>query len=62
MSLVALDNCLHDDPMPGRFHAEPLVQATELLLQERIPRQVPLAHPHAEEVSAGRTVARSRRR
>jgi len=56
MSLIALDNCLHDHPLPRRFHAEPLVQATELLLQERIPRQVPLAHPHAEEVSAGRTV------
>ena len=33
--------------------AEPMVQATELLLQERTPRDVAVAHPRAEEV-AGR--------
>ena len=37
MSLVALDNALHDAPMQQRFHADPRVQATDLLLQERIP-------------------------
>ena len=36
--------------MQNRFHTDPLVQATELLLQERIPRGVPAAHPRAEEV------------
>jgi len=41
MSLVALNNVLHDDRMENRFHADPLVQATELLLQERIPVGVP---------------------
>ncbi len=56
MSLIAFDNVLNGLAMPRRFHADPLVQATELLLQERIPRDVPLAHPHAEEVSEGRTV------
>ncbi|PYS94298.1 MAG: hypothetical protein DMF64_01530 [Acidobacteria bacterium] len=56
MSLVALDNLLHQDVMQRRFHAEPLVQATELLLQERIPRGVPAAHPRAEEVLSGRVV------
>jgi cyclic beta-1,2-glucan synthetase len=35
MSLVALANCLLGDPMPRRFHAEPMVRATDLLLQER---------------------------
>ncbi len=55
MSLVALDNLLNGNTMQRRFHAEPLVQAAELLLQERIPREAPLAHPHAEEVSAGHT-------
>ncbi len=54
MSLVAFDNLLNGNPMPRRFHAELLVQATELLLQERIPRNVPLVQPHAEEVSEGR--------
>jgi len=38
MSLVALANCLLGAPMPRRFHAEPIVRATELLLQERLPR------------------------
>jgi len=54
MSLVALNNVLHDDRMENRFHADPLVQATELLLQERIPVGVPAAHPRAEEVLTGR--------
>ena len=37
MSLVALANALLDEPMPRRFHAEPMVRAVELLLQERVP-------------------------
>ncbi|MBC7933664.1 MAG: hypothetical protein H7Z38_24145, partial [Rubrivivax sp.] len=56
MSLVALGNVLHRDIMQRRFHAEPLVQATELLLQERIPSGVTAAHPRAEEVLSGRVV------
>jgi cyclic beta-1,2-glucan synthetase len=56
MILVALDNLLDTDVMQRRFHAEPLVQATELLLQERIPRGVAAAHPRAEEVLSGRVV------
>jgi cyclic beta-1,2-glucan synthetase len=50
MIMVALDNLLNDKVMQRRFHSEPLVQATELLLQERIPRGVALARPRAEEV------------
>jgi cyclic beta-1,2-glucan synthetase len=56
MSLVALDNLLNGRIMQGRFHRDPSVQATELLLQERIPRGVPAAHPRAEEVLTGRVV------
>ena len=56
MSLVALDNLLNADAMRRRFHAEPLVQATELLLQERVPRGIPASHPRAEEVMSGRVV------
>src|SRR5437762_135662 len=48
MSLVALDNCLHANLMQRRFHAEPRVQAAELLLQERSPRLVPLDTPPEE--------------
>jgi cyclic beta-1,2-glucan synthetase len=36
MSLIALDNALNRNRMRKRFHAEPMVQATELLLQERL--------------------------
>jgi len=52
MSLVAISNVLDDGAMRRRFHAEPMVQATELLLQERTPRDVLVARPRAEEVSA----------
>jgi len=52
MSLVALANVLSDGAMRDRFHAEPMVQASELLLQERTPRDVLVARPRAEEVSA----------
>ena len=50
MSIVALANVLRDGAMRERFHAEPIIQATELLLQERTPRDVAVARPRAEEV------------
>jgi cyclic beta-1,2-glucan synthetase len=56
MSLIALDNLLNRNTMQDRFHGDPMVQATELLLQERVPRGVPAAHPRAEEVLTGRVV------
>ncbi|MFN2510212.1 MAG: GH36-type glycosyl hydrolase domain-containing protein [Pyrinomonadaceae bacterium] len=54
MSLVALNNVLDHGRMENRFHADPVVRATELLLQERVPLGVPAAHPRAEEVLTGR--------
>ena len=45
MTLVALANAVFGDRMVGRFHADPCVQATELLLQERVPRQRPTTVP-----------------
>jgi len=56
MLLVALANTLHEGVMRARFHAEPSVQATELLLQERTPRGVAVARPRAEEVQAAADV------
>ena len=56
MSLVAIANVLDDGAMRRRFHAEPMVQATELLLQECTPRDVLVARPRAEEVSASTQV------
>jgi cyclic beta-1,2-glucan synthetase len=52
MVVVAIANALHDGAMRARFHAEPIVQATELLLQERTPRDVAVARPRADEVRA----------
>jgi cyclic beta-1,2-glucan synthetase len=51
MTVVAIANVLFDGRMRARFHAESGIQATELLLQERTPRDVSIAHPRAEEVS-----------
>jgi cyclic beta-1,2-glucan synthetase len=56
MILVAIGNALHDGVMRARFHAEPSVQATELLLQERTPRDVAVARPRADEVTAAADV------
>ena len=52
MTLVALADALSEGVMRTRFHAEPIIQATELLLQERTPRDVAVARPRAEEVKA----------
>ncbi len=56
MSIVAIANALNDGRMRQRFHSDASIQATELLLQERTPRDVSVAHPRAEEVgTAART-------
>ena len=41
--------CLHDDIFVTRFHADPRVKATELLLQERVPREAILAEARPAE-------------
>ena len=41
MVLLAIDSRLKDGPMQERFHADPLIQATEYLLQERAPTLLP---------------------
>ncbi|MGI8836691.1 MAG: GH36-type glycosyl hydrolase domain-containing protein [Pyrinomonadaceae bacterium] len=56
MSLISLSNLIQDDRMERRFHADPVVQATELLLQERVPVGVPAVHPRAEEVLTGHVI------
>ncbi|WP_301584218.1 GH36-type glycosyl hydrolase domain-containing protein [Halomonas alkaliantarctica] len=52
MTIVAIANTLHHGQMRQRFHREPMIQASELLLQERIPRDVAIAYPRAEEVKS----------
>ena len=45
MSLLSLDNYLHNNTMRRRFHDDPYVQATDLLLQERLPRHIQTIEP-----------------
>lgn len=52
MTIAAIANAVLDGRMRARFHREPMIQACELLLQERVPRDVAVAHPRAEEVHA----------
>jgi cyclic beta-1,2-glucan synthetase len=52
MTVTALANVLLDGLMRERFHGEPIVEATELLLHERAPRDVPVSRPRGEEVRA----------
>ena len=52
MTIVAIADALFNGAMRARFHAEPIVQATELLLQERTPRDVSVARPWAAEVKS----------
>ncbi len=55
MTIVAIADALLDGAMRARFHAEPMVQATELLLQEGTPRDVAAVRPWAVDgKSAGR--------
>ncbi|MGH9261506.1 MAG: GH36-type glycosyl hydrolase domain-containing protein, partial [Acidimicrobiales bacterium] len=49
MTLVALTNALLGHPMVERLHADPRVQATALLLQERAPRHAPITRPRPAE-------------
>ena len=47
MTVVGIANAVHDGGMRARFHAEPIIQAAELLLQERMPRDVAVARAPA---------------
>ncbi len=50
MTIVAIANTLLQGRMRNRFHHEPMIQACELLLQERMPRNVAITYPRTEEV------------
>jgi len=56
MALLSLAYVLLDRPMQRRFAADPALRATDLLLQERVPR-TPAVQPHPAEVSAVRSTA-----
>jgi cellobiose phosphorylase len=57
MSLVALANVIGDDTFVDRFHCDPRVEASELLLQERVPREAILSEPRPADSATGTTPA-----
>lgn len=50
MSFLSLDYVLLDRPMQRRFMANPIFRASDLLLQEKVPKAKPF-YPHASEAS-----------
>jgi cyclic beta-1,2-glucan synthetase len=54
MSMVALANVVLQDVFVTRFHADARIQATELLLQERVPREAILSEPRPAESATTR--------
>ena len=52
MTVVAIANALHNGIFRDWFHKEPMVRATELLLQERAPRGVPITHARAKYIQS----------
>lgn len=49
MIMLALADYLQGKRMVERFHAEPMIQSVELLLQEQLPPGAPLQYPHEDE-------------
>jgi cyclic beta-1,2-glucan synthetase len=50
MTIVSLGNVVHQGRTRRRFHEHPMIQAAELLLQERTPRAVAVTRPRGEGV------------
>ncbi|RJP30750.1 MAG: cyclic beta 1-2 glucan synthetase [Candidatus Omnitrophota bacterium] len=55
MSILSLSYLLLDQPMQKRFGMEPMFQAADLLLQERIPKTAP-SYPYLSEFSNTRSI------
>jgi len=51
MIVVGIANALQNGRMRARFHAEPIIRAAELLLQERMPRDIAIARLPEEQPS-----------
>lgn len=50
MSLLALENLLNNWSINRYFHSDPQIRSCELILQEKIPRGVPIKEPHPIDV------------
>ncbi|HEU5482424.1 MAG TPA: glucoamylase family protein, partial [Sphingomicrobium sp.] len=56
MTIVAIADALLDGTMRRRFHAEPMMKAAELLLQERMPREIAVQLPWTSDAAAAAKV------
>ena len=59
MTVAALANVLLEGRLRERFHRTPMVRSVEMLLQERVPRDIELSRPRREEVETVRHVRES---
>ncbi len=53
MTITSIANALQNGRLRDRFHAEAMIQGVELLLHERVPREVAAAPPRAKDVLVG---------
>ncbi|WP_223427175.1 GH36-type glycosyl hydrolase domain-containing protein [Tateyamaria pelophila] len=53
MTITSIANALQQGRLRDRFHAEPMIQSVDLLLHERVPRDVAAAPPRAKDVLVG---------
>ena len=56
MSLLALNNVINDNIMQERFHSLPLVKSANLLLQEKVPKDVIYTKDNKEKVKAEKKI------
>jgi cyclic beta-1,2-glucan synthetase len=52
MTIVAIADAVLEAVTRARFHTEPMIRAAELLLQERMPREVAVRSPWASEATS----------
>jgi len=52
MTITAIANTVQEGRLRARFHAEPMIMAVELLLQERVPRDVTETPPRSGDATS----------
>lgn len=57
MSIAAVANVVFDGALRARFHSDPVIEAAELLLQEKAPRDIPIINTKREPETVGSTQA-----
>ena len=57
MCIVAIANVVHEGRIRRLFHADPVIKAAELLLQEKAPRDIPVTTVRSEPAERDKTQA-----